>query len=267
MTAPRLSFFHSSANAVIACVRSRIGARHRRIVDGLEQVADALPAIGTSEFRVDLIGHSQAGLLRFGGVTVDNSDRFVAMFRRLGELGVTEVRLLGCEVGDTGFPATVLKDLNAAIALPRIGGSRRQLRCSDFGHDGLRATQEAGIFGTPPTETADTACVLEQWLDENPRPARRGEVAIEIGIDQLRALQRAVASDHSGCCPSTLGFDGAERIAIAFQVAVTDQVGWGRVVEHADGRLAVIASGLDVEVVYPIADAQREVVTRLIAGW
>lgn len=82
---------------------------------------------------LDLIGHSTAGhhLLRLGGTPIDMLDRPVAGFFKelasaglLPRLGITGVRLLGCETAVTDAGQRTLRLLSATVRLPVYGTSK-----------------------------------------------------------------------------------------------------------------------------------------------
>ena len=82
---------------------------------------------------LDLIGHSTAGhhLLRLGRTPIDMLDRSVAGFFEelaaaglLPGLGITAVRLLGCETAATDAGRRTLRLLSATLRLPVYGTSK-----------------------------------------------------------------------------------------------------------------------------------------------
>jgi hypothetical protein len=100
---------------------------------------------------LDLIGHSTPGhhLLRLGNTAIDMLDRRVAGFftdlaatALLPRLGITAVRLLGCETAVTDAGQRTLRLLTATLRVPVYGTSKPLMKshsdaagfCSAFSH-------------------------------------------------------------------------------------------------------------------------------------
>jgi hypothetical protein len=86
-----------------------------------------------SPMALDLIGHSTADhhLLRLGTTPIDMLDRSVAGFFHglvatglMARLGITAVRLLGCETAVTDAGQRTLRLLSATLRLPVYGTSK-----------------------------------------------------------------------------------------------------------------------------------------------
>jgi hypothetical protein len=87
----------------------------------------------TGPVTLDLVGHSTMGhhLLRLGDTAIDMLDRTVAGFfadlaatGALSRLGITAVRLLGCETAVTEAGRRTLRLLTATLRVPVYGTSK-----------------------------------------------------------------------------------------------------------------------------------------------
>jgi hypothetical protein len=264
MTA-RLSVFHSQANAVLSCIRDRV-IHGSAVVDSLAAVPGALPRIADGGFRLDLIGHNEDGFLRFGEEHVDDGGECIEIFSKLRAARVTEVALLGCEVGNTTQSARVPSALSAATGL-HVRASVRDLRCLHYGHDGLRASVESAVFGTAPQDVEDARFSLSDFLaSHTSEPGRNGVThPVRVTREQAAELSAVVAVTYQTCCPLHKGIDDTARTLKWFQL---EGGGSGRAVEKADGTVVVLATVREnVEVIYEVVENRRRSVRDIIADW
>lgn len=264
MTTPRISAFHRQDNAVLSCIRDRVGNRHKLVVDSPEAIVNLLGKVPAG-LVVDIIGHSNHGFLRFGAEEITAATRFVAIFQALRAAGVAEVRLLGCEIGDSPEAAAAITTLRSQPNMPRIQASLRGLTWRDYNHAGLRPTSEPAVFDFPPDPAlTDPPLPLTQLFDESPVSAG---AARRVSRPQVLQLEAYLSTDHLCCCPAEFHIDAATPTLKAFEMELSRLVGRGRVVEMPGGTLFVVAQKGNVEVLYPVAVDRGEHARDVIAGW
>jgi hypothetical protein len=264
MTAPRISAFHRQDNAVLSCIRDRVGNRHKVVVDSPEAIVNMLGQVPVG-LVVDVIGHSHDGFLNFGAEDITDAMRFVAIFQALRAAGVAEVRLLGCEIADSPEAAAAITSLRRQPNMPRISASSRGLTWRDYNHAGLRPTSEPAVFDFPPDPSlTDPPLPLTQLFDESPVSVGSGR---RVSRPQVLQLEAYLSPDHLCCCPAEFHIDGATPTLKAFEMELERLVGRGRVVALPDGTLFVVAQKGTVEVLYRVAVDHSENVRDIIAGW
>lgn len=151
MTHHHLSLISSSLEGEVATIARKID--HKVMVGGREDFERVLCELLASQTEVpasrslDLIGHSTGddSLLRLGSWVVDGRRLVVkAFFRELADhavfarLGITSVRLLGCETAITSAGRITLRTL-AEILGVEVLGSRLMLDASHYAEAGFCA--------------------------------------------------------------------------------------------------------------------------------
>ncbi|HEU0035668.1 MAG TPA: hypothetical protein VFQ53_33885 [Kofleriaceae bacterium] len=171
-------------------------------VDGrweLERALGALLGLGEDATRprtLDLIGHaSSQGLLELGSFVIDASrSRATAFFRELADqevlprLGVTALRLLGCQTAQSALARATLRVL-ADILHVEVYGTTTMIEADHYDRDGFRDDHAHLLLGT--RTIADATCA--------PLPVLVGVPSIRM-LD-LDAVPASPLSNHAPSWP------------------------------------------------------------------
>jgi hypothetical protein len=187
----------------------------------LEQVLCDLVASQDTEpppTTLDLIGHSTSdhSLLRLGYWIIDGGKLTVSAFFReladcdvLGRLGVTAVRLLGCETAVTAQGKATLRVL-ADILGVEVFGTREMLSASHYDETGFRSECDyalvssrnvtgcapiAALLGSPFRRSLDLDALPASPLTPKPWPARIAD------LETATALVRMIRRDQGAYMP------------------------------------------------------------------
>ncbi len=286
---PHLSVIAGDTDAELGRIRELI--EHKVLVDGrgdLEVLLGRLLGAGRppTPKTLDLIGHSTPGpsLLVLGGWVIDAASTKVrAFFRELAELevlprlGITAVRLLGCQTATTAHGRATICKLSEILGV-EVLGTRALLYSAHYDARGLRdsaqhALASSGELAREPGETIGSiqASRYPRLLDVDALPASppdaiappwpRRVTTPELARDLLRLVRRSAGAEMPGlvappCCELLLP---------------SPKRGWYHLVQVLfDGELVrVFPDGTHRPgVVYPVDDrpALRALVVRLPAS-
>jgi hypothetical protein len=245
------------------------------LVDGradLEVVLGGLLRAPATERTLDLIGHStpNKSLLILGDWVIDaGSSTVTAFFRELAEqqvlarLGVTALRLLGCNTAQTGQGKATLRVLSEILGLP-VYGTTEPIFVTHYAADGFRAdfahhlVEAAQVGHHEPTPTrkqinAGTVQLLDiDALPASSSTAPSGEWTHRMATEkQLGEILRHVRRNEGAEMPGLLSQPVCELI---FPIATA-----------LYGRMQIVLDGQFVRVyprtrgpgfVYPVSDVR-----------
>jgi hypothetical protein len=195
---------------------------------------------------LDLIGHSTSdqSLLRLGYWVIDGGKLTVTAFFRelvdcdvLGRLGVTSLRLLGCETASTAQGKATLRVLADILGI-EVFGTREMLSANHYDETGFRSECEyalvssrnvtgcapiAALLGSPFSRSLDLDALQASPITPRPWPARIADV--ESASALLRMIRRDVGAympdlDENAQCDVCLPAHGKPGWYINLQVVL-----------------------------------------------
>jgi hypothetical protein len=249
----KISVFPKSSDEILDSIQKRIRPYYR-VSANLPNDIPSLIEGRAQGLVLDLIGHNHKGYLRFGETTINTDTNIIDTFQKFAEMGVTTVRLLGCETAN-GYDEGALQTLGSGLMT--ISVSYRDLNCNDYNHAGLRPTAESSVFNHgQDSHAVDPPFRLTELFDEYPVVQRRIGT-ISANRAQIEQLERLLEDDYQCCCLKDY------EIIKTFEMPVAGgQVGRASLVKTSDGSLLVVTNLGPVEVAYKMKSA-----CDLIASW